>query len=136
METYLGYPIFLWQGLVSVLVPGLAIAFVTTFYLRRKDESTRVAGLILEKRVEAQHEILKFFKDSSQKLEIKEPLSSEERNALLSCWFTLPYGPRIQYAAIFTSIKKYREFFHSFERLFSKHRLWLNTKTRHQMLLM
>lgn len=39
MESYLGYPLFLWQGLtslLSLLVAGLVIAFVTTFYLKRK----------------------------------------------------------------------------------------------------
>ncbi|MBE0472267.1 MAG: hypothetical protein IBX55_22505, partial [Methyloprofundus sp.] len=58
MKTYLNYPIFLWQGLLnlaSLLIAGLPVAFVTTFYLKRKDESIRVAGVILEKRVNAQH---------------------------------------------------------------------------------
>lgn len=139
MESYLGYPLFLWQGLtslLSLLVAGLVIAFVTTFYLKRKDESTRVAGVILEKRVEAQHEILNALENSSQKLEMTQPSAGATRENLLAHGFTLPYEPHIQYADIFSSIEKYREFFHSFERLFSKHRLWLDTKTRHQMLLM
>lgn len=53
MELYLGYPIFIWEGLlnfVSVVVAGLVIAFITTFYLKKKDEKTRVAGVILEKK--------------------------------------------------------------------------------------
>ena len=47
MELYLGYPIFIWEGLlnfVSIVVAGLVIAFITTFYLKKKDEKTRVAG--------------------------------------------------------------------------------------------
>ncbi len=139
MESYLGYPLFLWQGLtnlLSLLMGGLVIAFVTTFYLKRKDESTRVAGVILEKRVEAQHEILNVLENSSQKLEMTQPSAGAIREILLTHGFTLPYDPHIQYADIFSSIEKYRKFFHSFERLFSKHRLWLDTKTRHQMFLM
>jgi hypothetical protein len=50
--------------------------------------------------------------------------------------FELPYEPHIQYADIFTSIEKYRKFFHGFEELLSKHRLWLDPKTRYQMFLM
>jgi hypothetical protein len=95
MELYLGYPIFLWEGFInfsSVIVAGLIIAFVTTFYLKKKDEKTRVAGV--------------------------------------------PYDPHIQYADIFTSVKKYRAFFKEFEELFSKHKLWLDFKVRHKMLLM
>jgi len=57
LKLTLGYPIFLWEGavtLASTLLAGLLIAFVTTFYLKKKDERTRVAGVILEKRVNAQ----------------------------------------------------------------------------------
>ena len=73
MELYLGYPIFIWEGLinfVSVVVAGLVIAFITTFYLKKKDEKTRVAGVILEKRVNAQHEILQFVESNTQKFEM------------------------------------------------------------------
>lgn len=39
---------------------GLIIAFVTTFYLKKKDVITRIAGVILEKRVNSEQEILDF----------------------------------------------------------------------------
>lgn len=47
METYLSCLVFLLEGAitpVSALLAGLLIAFVTTFYLKEKDERTRVAG--------------------------------------------------------------------------------------------
>ena len=56
IEPYEKLPIFLWEALLNfttLLLVGLILAFVTTFYLKRKDESTRVAGVILEKRVNA-----------------------------------------------------------------------------------
>ena len=77
METYLGQPIFIWEALAnfaSILLAGLIIAFVTTFYLKKKDERTRVAGVILEKRVEAQQEILQFVESNTQKLEMQQPV--------------------------------------------------------------
>ena len=37
---------------------------------------------------------------------------------------------------VFSSIEKYRTFFKEFEELFSKHKLWLDFKVRHKMLLM
>ena len=52
VSTYLGLPQFMWEGIFNIVVTlgaGLIIAFVTTFYLKKKDEVTRVAGLILEK---------------------------------------------------------------------------------------
>lgn len=138
-ELYLGYPIFLWEGLInfsSIIIAGLIIAFVTTFYLKRKDESTRVAGVILEKRVNAQHEILNVMENSSQKLEMPQKSSVPFRELMQDYNFVLPYDPQIQYADIFSSVQKYRAFFKEFEELFSKHKLWLDFKVRHQMLLM
>lgn len=139
IETYLGYPIFLWEGgvtLVATLLAGLIIAFVTTFYLKKKDERTRVAGIILEKRVEAQHEILRYTDDASLKFEMQQPTSAVMRELMLDHNLALPYEPNIQYAAIFTSVSAYCEFFHGFEMLLAKHKLWLDPKVRHQMLRM
>ena len=120
----------------SVIVAGLIIAFITTFYLKKKDESTRVAGVILEKRVNAQHEILKFMEDSSQKFEMPQSYAVALKERMEDYNFVLPYNPQIQYADIFSSVEKYRTFFKEFEELFSKHKLWLDFKVRHKMLLM
>ena len=139
MELYLGFPIFLWEGLInfsSVIIAGLIIAFITTFYLKKKDESTRVAGVILEKRVNAQHEILKFMENSSQKFEMPQSSALVLKELMEDYNFVLPYNPHIQYADIFSSVEKYRAFFKEFEESFSKYKLWLDFKVRHKMLLM
>lgn len=139
IEPYEKLPICLWEALLNfttLLLVGLILAFVTTFYLKRKDESTRVAGVILEKRVNAQHEILRFMEDYSQKLEMQQPTAQQFRELLQQHDFELPYNPHIQYADIFSSVEKFRAFFHGFEALFSKHRLWLDAKSRHHMLLL
>lgn len=139
LEFYLGYPVFMLQGVInfaSLLMASLLVAFITTFYLKKKDESTRVAGVILEKRIEAQHDIQNFIENATQKLEMIQPEASATRELLLNYSFKLPYDPHIQYPSLFTSITKYRDFFHDFEKLFTKHRLWLDPKTRHQMFLM
>ncbi len=68
MDEYLGYPLFLWEGMtsaLSTLVAGLIIALVTTFYLKKRDEVTRVARVILEKRVNSEQEILSYIEDIS-----------------------------------------------------------------------
>lgn len=39
LNTYLGLPKFMWEGILSIIVTlgvGLIIAFVTTFYLRKE----------------------------------------------------------------------------------------------------
>ena len=68
-ETFHNHPLFLWQALfnfISLVLAGLLIGFVTTFYLKRKDEITRMAGVILEKRVYAQQEVYRYIGDSPQ----------------------------------------------------------------------
>lgn len=139
VETHLGYPIFLWEGavtLASTLLAGLLIAFVTTFYLKKKDERTRVAGVILEKRVNAQQEFLQFMESNTQKLEMRQPESSMLREIILSHGMLLPYEPHIQYADVFSSVDKYRIFFHDIEKMLEKHKLWLDLKVRHHILRM
>ena len=137
IEPYEKLPIFLWEALLNfttLLLVGLIFAFVTTFYLKREDESTPVAGVILEKRVNAWHEILRYLEDNSQKLEMQQRAAQQFKELLQQHDFELPYNPHIQYADIFSSVEKYR-FFQGFEVLFSKHGLWLDTKSRHHMLL-
>lgn len=139
MDLYFGYPVFLWEGLVtlvSTLLAGLLIAFVTTFYLKKKDERTRVAGGILEKRVDAQQEFLQFMESNTQKFEMRQPESARLREIILSHDMALPYEPHIQYADIFSSVAKFRVFFHGMEKMLEKHKLWLDLKVRHQILLM
>jgi len=139
MNFYLGYPLFFWEGLLnllSMLTVGLIIALTTTFYLKKKDESTRVAGVILEKRIEAQHEILGFLEGHSQKYEMPQKEAAPMRELLSDYDFALPHHPHIQYAGVFARLDSYREFFNKFESLFSRHKLWLDKKVRHQMLLM
>ena len=139
MDLYLGYPIFLWEGaitLASTLLAGLLIAFVTTFYLKKKDERTRVAGVILEKRVDAQQEILQFMESNTQKVEMRQPQSAMLREVILSHGMTLPYEPHIQYADIFSSVEKFRVFFKNMEKMLEKYKLWLDLKVRHHVLLM
>lgn len=139
MQTYLGYPTFLWEGaitLASTLLAGLLIAFVTTFYLKKKDERTRVAGVILEKRVDAQQEILQFMESNTQKVEMRQPQSAMLREVILSHDMTLPYEPHIQYADIFSSVEKFRVFFKNMEKMLEKYKLWLDLKVRHHILRM
>lgn len=139
IETYLGYPVFLWEGavtLLSTLLAGLIIAFVTTFYLKKKDERTRVAGVILERRINAQQEILHFMESNTQKFEMRKPESVMLRDVILHHGMELPYEPYIQYADIFSSVAKFRVFFQDMEKMLEKHKLWLDLKVRHHVLRM
>ena len=138
-ELYLSLPQFMWEGLfalASALIVGLTIAFITTFYLKKKDEITRVAGVILEKRVNSNQEIVLALENASFKLEMPSAQSVVWREVLLSNDLQLPYDPHIQYADIFSSAEKFRRFFKEFEALLSKNKLWLGKEVRFHMTLM
>src|SRR5690554_4214358 len=132
-------PQFVWEAVAnfaSILAAGLIIAFVTSYIFRKKDERTRVAGVILEKRIEAQQEILQFMESNTQKFEMLQQQSVMLREVILSHNLALPYEPHIQYADIFSSVEKFRVFFHGMEKILEKHKLWLDLKVRHHILRM
>lgn len=139
MDIYLGYPLFVWEGLVnfsSLVVGGLIVAFTTTFYLKQRDEKTRVAGVILEKRMESQRDVLRFVDKNTQKIEMLQSDANYIRKLIEEYDLPLPYDSRIQYAEIFSSLDRFREFFHNFEAEVEQHKLWLDRRVRNHLLLM
>lgn len=138
-ELYLSLPQFMWQGLFSLfsaLIVGLVVAFVTTFYLKKKDEITRVAGVILEKRINSNQEIMLALENASAKLEMPSANAITWRELLINNELELPYEPHIQYADVFSSSDKFQQFFKEFEMLLSRNKLWLSEEVRFHMTLM
>lgn len=139
LTEYLGYPVFVWQavlGAVGTLLVAITVGGFTTFYLRKKDEVTRVAGVILEKRINSAQEILMFFENASFKLEMKKEVSEPFYALLEEQDFKLPHGHHLQYARVFESVDKFRVFCLTFEQLISKHKLWLGEAVRFHLHLM
>lgn len=136
---FLGYPEFVWQGIFSLgstLIAGLIIAFVTTFYLKKKDEVTRVAGVILEKRINSEQIILDFLEDASFSLEMRQENSGPIYELLIQGGLETPHGPYLQYAKIFESHDTFQKFFRSFEQQISCNKLWLGKEVRFHLELM
>lgn len=132
-------PQFVWEAVAnfaSILAAGLIIAFVTSYIFRKKDERTRVAGVILEKRIEAQQEILQFMESNTQKFEMPQPQASNLRELMHAHDFVLPYEPHIQYAEFFISIESFRIFFHDLEKILEKNKLWLGLEVRRHLQFM
>lgn len=132
-------PVFVWNGVfsfVTALVVGLIIAFVTTFYLKKRDEMTRVSGVILEKRVNAEQKILDFLAGVSFHREMPRK-DSEHYYEFLKAWeFRLPHGRNLQYSDVFGSAKKFRDFFKGFEEIISTNTLWMGERVRLHLTLM
>ena len=138
-ELFLSLPEFMWNGIFNIIVTlgaGLIIAFVTTFYLKKKDEITTVAGVILEKRVNTSQEILNYLEKLSFKKEFKTGDEFDLYKILKEYDFHLPYEPHLQYSEVFESMDNFREFFHGFENIIATNKLWLNTKVRDHLFFM
>lgn len=96
VNSFLGLPQFMWEGIFNIIITmgaGLIIAFVTTFYLKKKDEITRVAGVILEKRVNSEQEILDFLEDLAFHKELHNGKEKEWLTLLKEYEITLPHEP-------------------------------------------
>lgn len=138
-QIFLSYPEFVWQGvfsLASTLIAGLIIAFVTTFYLKKKDERTRVAGVILEKRINSEQTILDFLDNASFTVEMPRRTSQELHELMEVHELNLPHGPNLQYAKVFSSNAAFQEFFRAFEQQVSRNKLWLSKEVRFHLELM
>lgn len=139
VNSFLGLPQFMWEGIFNIIIAlgaGLIIAFVTTFYLKKKDEITRVAGVILEKRVNSEQEILDFLEDLAFHKELHNGKEKEWLILLKEYELTLPHEPHLQYSDVFSSVDKFREFFRGFERIITTNKLWMGKKVRFHLTLM
>lgn len=138
-QIFLSYPEFVWQGifsLASTLITGLIIAFVTTFYLKKKDETTRVAGVVLEKRINSEQTTLDFLENASFTIEMPRKNSQELHELMVIHELELPHGPNLQYAKVFSSNSSFQEFFRAFEQQVSRNKLWLSKEVRFHLELM
>lgn len=139
INTYLGLPQFMWEGIFNIIVTlgaGLIIAFVTTFYLKKKDEVTRVSGVILEKRINSEQEILDYLEKLSNHLELHNGKEKEWYLLLKEHDLNLPYGTALQYSDVFSSVEKFHDFFKGFEEIIANKKLWMDKKVRYHLALM
>lgn len=138
-EQFWGLPSFMWEGIFNIAVAlgaGLIIAFVTTFYLKKKDEVTRVAGLILEKRVNSYKDVLDFFDNLSQKMELNNGKEAEWYLLLRNMEFELPHGKLLQYSDAFSTPEKFQSFFSGLELVITNNKLWFDQKVIQHLNLM
>ncbi|OFI05009.1 hypothetical protein CLOACE_19780 [Clostridium acetireducens DSM 10703] len=139
ISNFYGLPQFMWEGIFNIIISlgaGLIIALITTFYLKRKDEVTRVEGLILEKRVNSMQEILNYLEKLCFHRELHNGRETEWHILLSSFELTLPNGPHLQYSDIFSNSQKFREFFKGFEGIIAKNKLWIDEKVKFHLALM
>lgn len=138
-EEFWGLPSFMWEGIFNIAVAlgaGLIIAFVTTFYLKKKDEVTRVAGLILEKRVNSYKDVLDFFDNVSQKMQLNNGKEIEWYLLLRNMDFDLPHGKLLQYSDAFSTPEKFQSFFNGLELIITSNKLWFDKKVIRHLNLM
>lgn len=136
-------PEFMWDNVfsaINTLICGLIVAFFTSTFLKKKEERTRIAGVIVEKRINSEQEVLHFLERELFKEEINIDNSSKydcDFDELLKNYdFPVPYHGQMQYARIFTSREKFDKFYHELEDQIVVHKLWLDTKVREHLVLL
>ena len=93
---------------INTLICGLIVAFFTSTFLKKKEERTRIAGVIVEKRLNSEQEVLHY---------LEKALFKEE-------------------ATIFLSREKYSEFYHELEDKIMIHKLWLDDEVKEHLVFM
>lgn len=142
-EVFSAVPEFMWNNIFAVintLICGLIVAFFTSTFLKKKEERTRIAGVIVEKRINSEQDVLHFLEHELFKEEINIENSSRYdafySDALEAYGLPGPHEGHIQYARIFLSMDKFEPFFHAFEDKIMTHKLWLDTKVRTHLVFM
>ncbi|WP_407387100.1 hypothetical protein, partial [Holdemanella porci] len=136
-------PKFMWNNIFTVintLVCGLIVAFFTSTFLKKKEERTRIAGVIVEKRINSEQTILHFLEQNL----IKEEININNNNkfdyifdeVLDKYGLPIPYDGVMQYAKIFSNPNLFEKFFHNFENQIMNHKLWLDTKVKEHLVVM
>lgn len=136
-------PEFMWHNIFTVintLICGLIVAFFTSTFLKKKEERTRIAGVIVEKRINSEQIILEFLEREL----FKEELNIENSNKydfmyldiLNEYELPIPHKGAMQYARIFKSRELFEEFFREFENQIMSHKLWLDTKVKLHLVYM
>ena len=112
----------------------------TSTFLKKKEEHTRIAGVIVEKRINSEQEILHFLESELFKQEINMDNSSKDDylfdELLKQFELPVPYDGHMQYARVFTKPKMFEDFFHKFEEQIMNHKLWLDTKVKEHLVFM
>lgn len=142
-EVINAIPEFMWNNIFTVintLVCGLIVALFTSTFLKKKEERTRIAGVIVEKRINSEQEVLHFLEHELFKEEINIENNSKYDfvfdEVLKQYGLPTPYSRQIQYARIFTSPELFERFFHNFEDQVMNHKLWLDTKVKEHLVFM
>ena len=130
IESINSMPEFMWNNIFTVintLICGLIVALFTSTFLRKKEERTRIAGVIVEKRINSEQEILHFLERELFKEEINVDNSNKQDyvfdELLKNYGLPVPDHGAMQYARIFTSPELFDKFFHTFEDHIMNHKL-------------
>lgn len=142
-NLFLNIPEYMWGHIftvVNTLICGLIVAFFTSTFLKKKEERTRIAGVIVEKRINSEQNILHFLETALFKEELTKKNSSkyDAEYAELLKQFNLPdpYEGHMQYARVFKSQKDFECFIDEFEELIIENKLWLDSKVRFHLVFM
>lgn len=132
-----GLPQFVWEAIANIVITlgaGLIIAFFTSTFLKKREERIRVAGVILEKRINCEQEILTYIEKTNFKYELPKNKHAAMLETVSIYGIKLPYGTALQYSEVFTDPVKFEKYVLGLEELISKNRLWVDKDVRSHLI--
>lgn len=81
-------PGFMWNNIFTVintLFCGLIVALFTSMFLKKKEERTRIAGIIVEKRINSEQEVLHFLNMSCLRKRSTRIITANTILRLMNC---------------------------------------------------
>lgn len=136
-------PEYIWNNIFTVintLICGLIVAFFTSTFLKKKEERTRIAGVIVEKRLNSEQKLQHYLEKELLKEEINVENSSIAdqvvSNMLKEYDLPVPYENATQYAVVFKDFERFKKFFNEYDRMLLENKLWLDTKVKTQLVFM
>lgn len=120
--------------LEAVLNSALTTILVSVL-VRKSEERTRIAGIVVEKRLEVESEILGFV-ECALKEKVVDQYDLNFEKLLLEHGLTAPYNGRVQYARIFSSPELFEDFLEEFNDKIIRNKLWMDAEVVTQLAFM
>ena len=146
MDTFFNIPKFIWDNifvLINTLVCGIIVAYFTSTFLKKKEERNRIIGVIGEKRINAQQEIVHYIESRRFKKELLTGTDtiSHKNDGMIGKLLEeydlpQPFDDSPQYSEFFESMDYFEEFYHGLEEVIARNKLWLDRKVRNYLFFM
>lgn len=132
IPQYMGEAII---GLITILIAGLIVGYFSSKYFSRISETTRVEGILFEKKIPIYKEIFLRIDNMNQLRTIKREDIEAIIELIKHSGIEVPDKPSYQISEIFTDFNKMHSSFLEIDKYISENRLYYDEETYKQLLI-